>query len=361
MLKLERQAMLNKTPRVRAFTGPLAEQKAERVGHWFKALVGHDKSREWCVEKGVGLTKATNETVNSTGGFLAPEDFDAAIINVRETVGAFRQGAEIRPTRSDGQIRPRRVGGLTANFVSEGASIPESSFQLDAIGSAQKKLAILARASSEIFEDSAPDLGEFLASEIGYAFASTEDDCGFNGDGTSAFRGISGLAMKLASLKSSVAAASGHNTFLTLDATDIANLMAAVLATAIPGAAWYTSAIGYAQTICRLAAVSGGHVAHQRPDGTIEASYLGFPVLFSGKLPNISTSLAGSAMLFFGNLAMSSLLVERQQQTIIAISRDRAIDTDQVLIRGTQRCDIINHTVGDANTCGPIAMLVGTT
>lgn len=353
--------MLNRNSRVRAFTGPDAEKNAECIGHWFKALIGQEKSKAWCVGNGVGLTKAASESVNVTGGFLAPEDFDAAIINVRETVGAFRQGAEIRPTRSDGQLRPRRTGGLTANFVSEGAAIPESSFQLDAIESSQKKLAILARASSELFEDSASDLGEFLTSEIGYAFASTEDDCGFNGDGTSAYRGISGLATKLVGLKSSIAAASTHKTFLTLDTTDIANLMAGVLATAIPGAAWYTSAVGYAQTVCRLAAVSGGLIATQRPDGTISATYLGFPVRFSGKLPNVSTDLSGKAMLFFGNLSMSSVLVERQQQTIIAISHSRALDTDQVLIRGIQRCDIINHTVGDAATCGPIAMLTGTT
>jgi HK97 family phage major capsid protein len=350
--------MLNRTSRVRAFTGPLAEQKAELVGHWFKALVGQEKSKNWCIENGVGLTKATSESTNVTGGFLAPEDFDAAIIDVRETFGAFRQGAENRPTRSDGQIRPRRTGGLTANFVSEGAAIPESSFQLDAVESALKKLAILGRASTELFEDSAVDLGEYMTREIGYAFAAAEDDCGFNGDGTSAFRGISGLATKLAGLKSSVAAASGHNTFLTLDSTDIANLMAGVLAVAIPGAGWFTSATGYAQTLCRLAAVSGGLVATQRPDGTISASYLGFPVHFSGKLPDIATNLTGKAMLFFGNLSMSSVLVERAQQTIIAISHDRALDTDQVLIRGVQRLDIINHSVGDVSTRGPVAMLV---
>ena len=190
----------------------------------------------------------------------------------------FAQGAEIRPARSDGQVRPRRVGGLTANFVAKSAAIPESSFQLDAVESVQRKLAVLARASSELFEDSAPDLGEFLTSEIGYAFATQEDDCGFNGDGTSTYSGMRGLATVLVGLKSAVAAASGHNTFLTLDSTDIANVMAGVLATAIPGAAWYTSAIGYAQTMCRLAGVSGGLVSTQLPDGTISAHYLGFPV-----------------------------------------------------------------------------------
>jgi HK97 family phage major capsid protein len=353
--------MYNSTNRVRAFTGPDAEQKAERVGHWFKAINGKDKSRAWCVDNGIGLTKATSESMNTVGGFLAPQDFDSAIINIREAMGAFRQGAEVRPTRSDGQVRPRRTGGLTANFVTEGAAIPESSFQLDAVESAQKKFAILGRASSELFEDSAADLGEFLTSEIGYAFAAKEDDCGFNGDGTSTYVGMSGLATKLAGLKSSVAAASTHKTFLTLDNTDLTNLMAGVLAAAIPGAAWYTSATGYAQAICRLAATSGGLVATQRPDGTISANFLGFPVRFSGKLQDVSTDLSTKAMLYFGNLAMSSVIVERQQQTIIAISHERAMDADQVLVRGVQRCDLINHSVGDASTRGPVAMLVGTT
>jgi HK97 family phage major capsid protein len=352
--------MLHKANRVRAFTGPMAEQKAERVGNWFKAITGNVESRTWCIDNGVGLTKATSESMNSVGGFLAPQDFDNAIISVREAVGAFRRGAEIRPTRSDGQVRPRRTGGLTANFVTEGASIPESSFQLDAVESAQKKFAILGRASSELFEDTAADLGEFVTSEIGYAFAAKEDDCGFNGDGTSAFSGINGLATKLVGLKSSVGAASTHKTFLTLDSTDLANLMAGVLATAIPGAAWYTSATGYAQAICRLAAVVGGLAATQKPDGTISANFLGFPVRFSGKLPDVSTDLSTKAMLFFGDLSKSSVLVERQQQTIIAISHDRAMDQDQVLIRGVQRCDLINHSVGDASTRGPVAMLVGT-
>jgi len=129
--------MLNNS-KARAFTGPDAEQKAERVGHWFRALAGNAVSKAWCIQKGMALTKATNESGNVAGGFLAPVDFDQAIINVRETFGAFRQGAEVRPTRSDGQVRPRRTGGLTANFVVEGAAIPESSFLLDAVESAQK-------------------------------------------------------------------------------------------------------------------------------------------------------------------------------------------------------------------------------
>jgi HK97 family phage major capsid protein len=347
--------------RLKTFTGPGGEERADKVGHYLKAMFGNDASRKLCVDRGIGLTRATNESGNTAGGFLAPQDFDAEILAIREAAGAFRQGAETRPSGSDSQVRPRRVGGVTASFVREGASIPESQLQFDAIESALKKLGILCRGSAELFEDSAADLAEYLTTEFGYALALVEDDVGFNGDGTSTYSGITGLGTKLVGMKSAVAAASGHNTFPFIDTNDITNLMAGVLATAIPGAAWYTSATGYALTICRLAAVSGGLVARQRADGTINANYLGFPVNFSGKLPDVQTSLAGKPMLFFGNLAMSSVIVERQQQTVIAISRDRALDADQVLIRGVRREDIINHSVGDANTRGPIAMLVGTT
>ena len=345
--------------RVRAFVGPHAEERAERVGHFFKALAGQEASRRWCVERGVGLTKAIAETGDAIGGFLAPDDFDAAVIAVRETVGAFRRGAQVRPVRSMNQVRPRRVGGLTAKFVADGQAIPESSFLLDAVEASMKKMAVLGRASTELFEDSAPDVGEHVASEIAYAFAALEDDCGFNGDGTSGFGGVVGLGARLAGLKSAVAAGSAHNTFLTLDVTDLGNLVAGVLAAAITNAAWYVNPVAYGQSIVRIAALGGGLVATQRPDGAIDANYMGFPVIFSGKLPDGSSSMVGKPMLYFGNLAMSSVIAERRKVTV-ATSTHRAMDADQVLVRGTQRVDLINHTVGDASTRGPVAMLVGT-
>src|SRR5215469_3062356 len=103
--------MLRDLPyRPRAFTGPRAEERAERAGHWFRALAGVPRSAEsaeWCVRNGVQLTKATAENVGSAGGFLAPFELDAAIIAVRETVGAFRRAAQVRPARSGSKARPR--------------------------------------------------------------------------------------------------------------------------------------------------------------------------------------------------------------------------------------------------------------
>jgi len=85
---------------------------------------------------------------------------------------------------------------------------------------------------------------------------------------------------------------------------------------------------------------------------------MGFPVHFSARLPNVSTTLAGLPMLFFGDLAQSSLIVERRQ-TIVAISRQRALENDQIQVRGTRRSDIINHSTGSATAAGPVAVLLG--
>ncbi len=164
----------------------------------------------------------------------------------------------------------------------------------------------------------------------------------------------------LTGTRGAVAAAATHDTFLEVDSTDLANVMAQVMSAAIPGSAWYTSAMGYAQVFARLGGVSGGLVATQRADGSVNASYLGFPIRFSAKLPDVATSLGSKPMLFFGNLAMSSLIVERRQM-VVAISQQHALDTDQYLVRGTERMDIINHSVGDSVNRGPVAMLVGTT
>jgi HK97 family phage major capsid protein len=337
-----------------AFPDPM---KAERVGHFFKALSGDERSINYCARNSITLEKAVGEGVGSAGGWLVPPDFDNAVLAILERVGAFRQGAEVRQTSSGSQIRPRRTAtGLTASFVAEGAAIPESEFALDAVETSAKKRAILCRTSSELFEDSASDVANLVAQIVAYTFASLEDDCGFNGDCTSAYGGVLGLSKALVGTKSAVGAAAGHKTFQAVDSTDLGNLTGAVLASAIPGAAWYCSAQAYGQLLCRLSLLTGGLM--MLPNG--QPSYLGFPVIMSSKLPNGAVSdYSALPVLFFGDLSMSSLIVERRQ-TSVALSRQRGLENDQILIRATQRIDIVNHDVGTATTPGPVAMLVGT-
>ncbi|HZC97830.1 MAG TPA: phage major capsid protein, partial [Bradyrhizobium sp.] len=261
----------------------------------------------------------------------------------------------------DEQLRPRLTGGVTASWVAEGQSMPESSVSGGLVDSVATKLGILVRFGSELYEDSAPDLAEFLAQEFGYAISGAIDNAGFNGDGTSQYGGAFGLFPRLVGKKSNVAAAATHKSFLAVDATDIAELMGGVLASALPGAAWYCTNSAYGQTFCRLSVSTGGLVATNNADDTISASYLGYPIIFSGKLVDgdPAADLSTKPMLAFGDLSQAAMLTTRRPLSI-SLSLQHALDTDQVLVRGVTRQSIVVHSVGDAATRGPMAALIGT-
>src|ERR1700680_3996951 len=88
-------------------------KQAAVAGHFFRALAGDERSKRWCVDRSIGLQKASAAFPDGAGGVLGAEVVVAANLPVLETVGDFRQGAEFRPPTSDAAIRPRRVGGLS--------------------------------------------------------------------------------------------------------------------------------------------------------------------------------------------------------------------------------------------------------
>jgi hypothetical protein len=67
-------------------------KQAEVAGHWFKALGGDPISKDWCVARSIGLTKASAEVPDSAGGFLVPELVASEILRIVDQIGAFRRG-----------------------------------------------------------------------------------------------------------------------------------------------------------------------------------------------------------------------------------------------------------------------------
>ena len=172
-----------------------AVDQAYAAGMWFKAtLMDNAEAKEWCKTRGISIQKAQGEGVDSAGGFLVPEELLANIIVLREQFGVFRKECTVVPMGSDTLNWPRRTGGLTAYFTGENQAATESQASWDGINLTAKKLGALTRMSNEIAEDAVVSVADWLVGEIAYAFASKEDDCGFNGDGTSTYGGMRGLA-----------------------------------------------------------------------------------------------------------------------------------------------------------------------
>lgn len=307
---------------------------------------------------GKWLQKAQSEGINSAGGLLVPDEIAATFIALRELRGAFRAAADVRPMHRDALNVPRRLTGTSTFFpLAEGAAITESQTSWDSVGLVAKKLGVLVRASNELNEDSAIDVGVFLASEAAYNFADKEDAAGFNGDGSQAYGGIRGVTTLLADGNHNagkVAAASGHNTFATLDNADLTSLIAKLPGYALSGARWFISSVGYAAAFCRLAAVAGG-ISWQNGAPV----FLGFPVSLTQVLPITTGTQTGAVMLLFGDLSLAAILGDRRSFNVRR-TLNRYAEFDQVAWQVTERIDINVHDVGDNTNPGPVVGLVGT-
>jgi HK97 family phage major capsid protein len=345
--------------RHRAFRGADADARYQRAGQWLLATIyENEKAALWCRSNGVALTKAAGETIGSAGGFLVPTDLADAILDIRDMYGAFRRRARIVPMASDNTSAVRRIGGTTASFLGENATSGTTTANVDSIGLTAKKIGALVLLSSELEEDAIVDMVDFIANEIGVAFAVKEDDCAFNGDGTSTYgkmRGISSIVLDGNHAKAKVTASVAL--FSTLTAADLANLMGAVRASAIPNAAWFCSQACFATTFCRLTGGSG-YLDTRIVDGISTPFYQGFPVILTQKLPLISTTLTGQVMLAFGDMYAGGVLGQRRGITI-ARSDDRYLDQDQIAVLGTERFHANVHDMGDNTNFGSLAALVG--
>lgn len=254
----------------------------------------------------------------------------------------------------------RRTAGITVNFVAESQTVTEGSAPTwDNVNLVARKLAALIKMSSAVDQDSIIDLGTFVIDELAFALAKREDELAFNGTGISTDGGTRGITQLLIDGNHGagrVAAASGHDLFTEIDAPDLASLIGALPAYALPRAKFFISTCGYGQTFARLAATSGGLVA-TIVDGRLQANYLGFPVVLTQVMPTSGTQV-NKIMVLFGDLSQCVTLGDRR--TIgLRMSEERYFDQDMLGLLGTERISIVAHDLGDASIAGPIVGLMG--
>lgn len=343
-------------PAGKAPKGFTSNEQAYRAGQWAMAtLFGSQRARQWCQDYGgpsIGAVMST--TANTAGGYLVPDEFASAIIDLREVYGVFRQHARVWPMKSDVTIIPRRTGGVTAYFVSENSEITVSDKSWDAVQLTARKLAALCKYSMELDEDAVVQLAGDLAQEIGYAFAVKEDQCGFVGDGTSTYGGIQGITVKIGSA-GVCDAASTHTGFATLTLTDYHNTVAKLPVYALPNAKWFISQAGFAASMQQLMYAAGGNTV-DNVTGAPRLSFLGYPVVISQVLNSTLGADASKIKVLFGDLRLSSTMGERRGITLMT-STERYFEFDQIGIKGCERIDIVNHDVGDSSTAGPVVAL----
>ena len=344
--------------------GKSAEERAYRFGMWTLAALGNENAKRFCNEQGITI-KLHSGGNNATGGVLIPDEFGTDLIDLREQYGVVRRLFKIRPMASDTRSDPRRASGLTAYFTGDGAAGTESTKSWDKVQLVAKKLTVISRMTNELSEDSVINIGDDLAQEISYAFALKEDQCGFIGDGSATYGGISGVNNRLVAVNGvddggGLVLASG-NLFSEFTLADFNKVVGRLPQYAANSAKWVTHRSFYYGTMQRLELAAGGVSAAEVREGNRVPTFLGYPVELSQVMPSADANSQVAALL--GDFSLAASFGDRRQETIsfsdsASVGGESTFERDEIAIRGTERFDINVHDVGSATEAGPVVGLI---
>ncbi|OBQ58036.1 hypothetical protein A9K72_27925 [Mesorhizobium loti] len=337
------------------------DESAFKAGMFFRAAMhkGDEVARAWCAKNGVILQKAQGETSGIAGGFLVPIEVEAGIIKIRALTGTFRRNAAVKRMGADSRSFPRLDTGLIAAFVGENAQIAEQDRTWSSVNLNAKKAAALSRMSSELGEDETIDVGQDFAEDAAYALAALEDSCGWNGDGTSSYGGITGVNVKLIDGThdaGKIVAATNNDTFDEITAADLGALIAACPEYALPSAKWYASSYAIGRCFARLGATAAG-MTMTATGARPAMQYLSWPIEPVPSLPGAGDQSA-KVMIAFGDLSLAATLGDRRGVTV-QTTANRYLEYDQIGCRATERFDINVHDLGSNTVAGPIVGLIG--
>ena len=331
----------------------------------------------------VGKTMST--TTNSAGGALTFDEYRAELIDLREAYGGILGSViPMTPMSRDVVTVPRQTGNLTVYAPGEAGAITASDPGTDNVNLVAKKLATLTYVPSELFNDAAVNVSDFLSRDIVWSFAKALETDALIGDGTSTYHGFVGAAYKprkvledaggtwttdanktnLAGFASAAGNAWSEITLANME--DVVSRYPYYGAGSTPE--WLCSSQFYWNVMAKLAyqpgasAATAGATATEVVNGVPMYRFLGFPVRISNAMPRVEAN--SQLCCLFGDYARGMKVGEVTGSMSIATSADFDFDNDLISIRGLTRNAISVHDVGNYNStaasrlAGPICGLI---
>ena len=346
------------------FPGPNGERDAYRAGQFFLATVyGVESAKRYCHEHGifsralpaVGQVEGDPER----GGNLTNPEFLSTILRNVDNYGSFSREAYRQSMKSDTLSVPRRTKGVSAFYVDEGGEIQKDQAKWDRVQLTVKKAAVLVPLTSEVTEDSIPDIGQAVTEEISLAFAQKADEDGFLGTGGAASGDFFGIITKLLSAgheASVITSGPTELSFETLLLNTFIKATAMIPRWARANAKWYVSAPGYAASMQRIQLAAGGVLPSDIAGGTATARFLGYPVVDVVPMNATLGVDPSQPKVLFGDLRKAAMFGSRRDLQL-KTSEHRNFERDEILLRATTRWAINPHTLGDATHAGPMVVI----
>ena len=137
----------------------------------------------WNVLRGRPVSNVLSIGTDTSGGYLVPEEFANQLVEALTERNVFRQIAQIVSTSHEKLKVPIATVSGTANWMEENEAIPESDSAFGQVILQAYKLGTLMRASTELIDDSAFNIQNFIAREFARRIGVKEEEAFCTGDG----------------------------------------------------------------------------------------------------------------------------------------------------------------------------------
>lgn len=140
----------------------------------------------WNVMRGGQLAQPHNALqigTESKGGYLVPEEFERTLVEALEEENIIRQIAKVITSSHDQKIPIVATKG-TANWVDENGAVPEGDDAFGQVTLSAFKVATTIKVSSELLQDSAFDIENYIAHGFARRIGNCEEEAFISGNGT---------------------------------------------------------------------------------------------------------------------------------------------------------------------------------
>jgi len=280
--------------------------------------------------------KAMSIGSNPDGGYLVPLELETEISQRLANISPIRGLASVRVISSSIYRKPFMTSGPATGWVGEtDARTQTASPTLDALSFPAMELYAMPAATANLLEDSAIDLGQWLAGEIDQVFAEQEGVAFVSGDGTNKPKGflsyatVANASWAWGSIGYIASGAAGA--FPASNPSDVlVDLIYAVRAGYRQNAAFVMNR--KTQSAVRKFKDSTGNYLWQPPAvAGGKSSLIGFPLVDTEDMPDIA---ANSLAIAFGDFRRGYLIVDRQG---VGVLRDPYSAKPYVLFYTTKR------------------------
>ena len=127
---------------------------------------------------------------DSEGGYLAPDEFEATLIEALQEENVFRRLAKVITTSSGDKKIPVVASKGSASWVDEEGLIPDTDDAFGMVSIGAYKLATMIKVSEELLNDSVFNLDSYIATEFARRSGTKEEEAFVIGDGTGKPTGI---------------------------------------------------------------------------------------------------------------------------------------------------------------------------